>query len=211
MNEQELAKRARHASVLDDEGRRVGKVYASALYQAAEKSNQVEQVLQELNTLVQGVFRKHPGLALFLASAAVGRDRKTHALRQAFEHRASPVFLNFLLVLNDHDRLNSLPAVADAFQKLHDRRGGLYHAEVRSAIPLNEEERRRLLADIHAVTGQQPVLKETIDPQLLGGLIVRGGDWVYDASLRTRLGTIRNQLIERSSHGIQGGRDRFGS
>jgi F-type H+-transporting ATPase subunit delta len=48
-----------------------------------------------------------------------------------------------------------------------------------------------------------------VDPSLLGGLVVRTGDYVYDASVRTRLETIRKQLIERSSHEIQTGRDRF--
>jgi F-type H+-transporting ATPase subunit delta len=211
MNETELARLARHATVMDDEGRRVGRVYSAALYHAAEKANQVDQVLQELDSLVNDIFRQSPGFEILLASAAVGRRRKAELLRRAFEHRISPVFLNFLLVLNDHDRLGALRAVGDSFHKLHERKRQNYHAEVRSAVPLADHERNRLLADIHAVTGQKPFLKEIVDPDLLGGLIVRGGDWVYDASLRTRLGMIRNHLIERSSHGIQGGRDRFGS
>ena len=56
----------------------------------------------------------------------------------------------------------------------------------------------------------EPLLEEKVEPELLGGLVVRIGDWVYDASVRTRLDEIRNQLIERSSHGIASGRDRFG-
>ena len=55
------------------------------------------------------------------------------------------------------------------------------------------------------------MLATKIDPDLLGGLVVRVGDWLYDASVRTQLETIRNQIIARSSHEIQSGRNRFSS
>jgi len=64
--------------------------------------------------------------------------------------------------------------------------------------------------DIKGIGHVEPVLQETVDPDLLGGMVVRILDWVYDASVRARLQMLRNQLIERSSHGIQSGRDRFG-
>ena len=59
--------------------------------------------------------------------------------------------------------------------------------------------------------GKEPVLHTRVDPDLLGGLVVRVGDWLYDASVRTRLADIRDQVIQRSSHEIQSGRDRFRS
>jgi F-type H+-transporting ATPase subunit delta len=58
-------------------------------------------------------------------------------------------------------------------------------------------------------TRREPDLIETVDPDLLGGLVVQVGDLLYDASVRTQLDHIRNQLTERSSHEIQAGRDRF--
>ena len=58
---------------------------------------------------------------------------------------------------------------------------------------------------------REPVLELTVDPTLLGGLVVRVGDNLFDGSVRTRIDTLRKQLIERSSHEIQSGRDRFSS
>ncbi len=199
----------RHATVLDDESRHVGRVYAEALYRAAEKTNQAGDVLGELESLVNGVFKQDPGLALFLASAAVGQDRKTAVIDKAFKGRATEVFTNFLLVLNHHGRLDSLRAIAQTYRTLHDRKTGHVVVHVRSAVPLNDAERERIRGDVRAVGRQEPVLQETVDPSLLGGLIIRVQDWVYDASVRTRLQNIRNHLIERSSYGIQSGRDRF--
>ena len=57
----------------------------------------------------------------------------------------------------------------------------------------------------------EPILDLTLDPELLGGLIVRVGDWQYDGSVSGRLKTLRDHLIARSSHEIQSGRDRFSS
>jgi F-type H+-transporting ATPase subunit delta len=83
--------------------------------------------------------------------------------------------------------------------------------EVRSAVPLPDDQRERLLNQLRATLQREPILQTRVDENLLGGLVVRVGDWVYDASVKTRLETIRHQLTERSSHEIQSRRDRFSS
>jgi F-type H+-transporting ATPase subunit delta len=206
-----ITEQARHKTVLDDEARHVARVYAEALYKAAERQGKTEEVLGELEALHGEVFRRHPGLELFLASAAVGRERKGEALRKAFEGRASETLTRFLQVLNNHDRLDLVRAIAGAYRTLFDVRSNRIHVKVRSAVPLNDEQRGRIAGDVRAVTGREPILEEAVDPELLGGLLIRVGDWVYDASVRTRLDAIRTRLIERSSYDIQSGRDRFGT
>ena len=199
----------RHRTVMDDEARRVSRIYAEALYKAADSKGISEQVLGEIEELVNGVFDKDPGLELYFASAAVAREHKTEAIHKAFQGKASDVFVHFLDVLNHHDRLDMLRGIAEAYRNLYDRFARRIVVQVQSAVPLTDDERTRLCNDIRAVSDVEPILQETVDPELLGGLIVRIRDWVYDTSLRTRLQTIRTQLIERSSHGIQSGRDRF--
>jgi F-type H+-transporting ATPase subunit delta len=210
MSDTDLAELARHRTVFDDETRHVARIYAEALYRAADKQGKVDELLGDLEALVGEVFRRDEGLELFFASASIGRDRKKHVLQSAFETRADPLFVHFLYVLNDHDRLGLVRVVAEAFRALYDRHAGRIRVQVRSAVPLTEAERERLLRDVRAEAGREPILTEAVDPELLGGLVVRVGDWVFDASVRTQLEDIRNQLIERSSHAIQHGRDRFG-
>lgn len=209
MSEQQIE--VRQQTVMDDESRHVARVYAEALYQAAEKEGTVQPVLEELDSLTQGVFGKDPGLEVALSSAAMGRDRKKEVLRRAFEGKTTKTFYQFLDVLNNHDRLGLLRGIAAAYHSLHDRKTRRLVIHVQSAVPLIDEERKRLADDVRAVVGFEPVFQETVDPDILGGLIIRVHDWVYDASVRNRLQSVRNQLIERSSHGIQSGRDRFGS
>jgi F-type H+-transporting ATPase subunit delta len=191
----------RHETVFDDALRHVASVYAEALLNAAEKHRQDGEVLQELDALVGDLFRREPQLEAFLSSRAIGRDRKAELLKQAFEGRASEVFGNFLHVLNEHDRLDALRAIAVAYRELYDKRAGRMRVLVRSAAPLQDDQRERLTHELRETFRREPVLEARVDPELLGGLVVKVGDWVYDASVRTRLDNLRKQLIERSSHG----------
>jgi F-type H+-transporting ATPase subunit delta len=188
---------------------RVAQVYAEALLNVAEKRGAVDDIFAELDTLVRDVFRTEPQFAEFLASGAVGRDKKAAVLRSVFEPRAGELFLNFLLVLNNHDRLGLLRPIRDAYRDLRDQRAHRMRVQVRSAAPLADDQRDRLRRELQETFHLEPILETYVDPDLLGGMQVRVGDWVYDASVRTRLETIRNQIMARSSYEIQSGRDRF--
>jgi F-type H+-transporting ATPase subunit delta len=199
----------RHATVLDATERQVARVYAEALLGAAEKRGQAAEIREDLDLLIREVLDRDPMLEVFLSSAAVGRERKKEALQKAFAGRASEVLTNFLYVLNDHDRLNLLRGVAAAYRDLYDRKAGRMRVRVASAVPLDDGQRERLRQELQAAFGKEPILDARTDPDLLGGLVVQVDDWVYDASVRTQLENIRKQLIERSSHEIQSGRNRF--
>jgi F-type H+-transporting ATPase subunit delta len=206
-----LQEAARQRTVLDVGAQRVGKVYAESLLRAAEKHNQAPEVLEELESLVHDLFRRDPLIEAFLASTAIGHDRKEAALRLAFTGRASDVFLDFLLVLNKHDRLDLLRAIAAAYRDLFDQRAGRIRVHVQSAVALPDDQQDRLRQEIRSVFQKEPVLEARVNPDLIGGIVVRVGDWTYDTSVRTQLQRIRDQLIERSSYEIQSRRDRFSS
>ena len=132
-------------------------------------------------------------------------------LRSAFRGRSGDLFTNFLLVLNDHDRIELLRSVLAAYRAEYERRTNRMRVFVRTAVPLPEDQRERLLGELRQTFQREPVLETTIDPDLLGGIVVRVGDYQFDGSVRTRIENLRKQLIERSSHEIQSGRDRFSS
>ena len=199
----------KHETVFDDATQHVAGVYAEAFLNAGRKSGQVEELIADLDALVNQVFAADPGLELFFTSRAVSRDRKAAALRGAFQSRASDLFLNFLLVLNAHDRLDAIRSIAATVRDRHEEQTGKVRVEVRSAVPLTDEQQEKLRQQLRASLGREPVLETRVDPALLGGLTVQIGDTLYDGSIRTRLEQIRNQLIERSSYAIQSQRNRF--
>jgi len=198
-----LEEAAHHATVFDDATQHVARVYAEAFLNAAQKSGQAEEALQDLDSLVDQVFPQDRYLEAFLTSKAVSRERKERALCAAFEGRASALFLNFLLVLNDHDRLDALRSITASVRSLHEERTGKIRVQVLSALPLADDQRERLRQELRETFGRDPVLETRVDADLLGGMTVQVGDVMYDASVRTRLENIRNQLLERSSHAIQ--------
>jgi F-type H+-transporting ATPase subunit delta len=196
---------------VDVSAQRIARVYAEALLNAAERQHEGDAVFEQLDSLVKDLFRADPQFEAFLASSAVGRHHKAEVIQSVFGPRASELFLNFLLVLNEHERLDLLRPILQIYQALRDQRARRMRVQVRSAVPLPEDQRQRLLQELKDTFHLEPILATEVEPDLLGGMVVRVGDWVYDASVRTQLQTIRNQLIERSSYEIQSGRNRFSS
>ncbi len=197
--------------IADVGAQRVARVYAEALLRAADKRGEVEITLEQLDSLVRDVFQANSLVERFLASPAVPARVKEAEIQKLFAGRGTDLFTNFLLILNEHGRLELLRSVLAAYRDLYDQRARRVRVLVRSAAPLPDDQQERLRHNLRETLHLEPILETRIDPDLLGGLVVKVGDWQYDGSVRTRLQTIRNHLIERSSHEIQSGRDRFSS
>ena len=196
---------------MDVGSQRIGKVYAEALLDAAEKTNQASEILGEFDALVVDLFRRDPQVEQFFAASAIGRDRKQEILEKTFVGRASDLFVKFLFVLNRHDRLDLIRAVHAAYRELFDERAGRIRVQVKSAVPLAADQAEVLRQEIRAKFAKEPVLDARVDPDLIAGMVVQVGDWRLDSSVQSRLRNIHDQLVERSSHEIQSRRDRFSS
>jgi F-type H+-transporting ATPase subunit delta len=194
---------------VDVSEQRLARVYAEALLNLCERDNCVAEVLDELRRLLTDVVGSDPALGAFFTSGAVGRHKRNDVLKRAFAEKSHPLVLQFLLVLNEHDRLSLLRDVVHEAVALNERRHRRMPVLVRAAVPLPDDQQQRLVADLRSTFRLEPVLNVTIDPNILGGLIVRVGDFLFDGSVRNRLSVLRKQLVENSSHEIQTGRDRF--
>lgn len=190
---------------------RIARVYAQALMNAADEKHAIDEVKGDLNAFVGEILDKHADFEQFLASGIIGRDTKQHVIDRVFKDKTSALFFNFLKVLAEHDRLPLIRAVANAFRKLDDERNRRIPVLVKSAVPLSEEQTNRLRDDLKINFELDPILHTAVDPSLLGGVVVRVGDWVFDRSVRSQLLDIRKQLLARSGSEIQNFRDRFAS
>src|SRR4051812_46640377 len=103
---------------------RIARVYAAALLNAAQKHGQADEVWDELDSLVTDLFQADPQFETFLSSHAIGREHKAQVIQSTFGGRANELFLDFLLVLNQHERLDLLRSVRALYFYLHDRRAG---------------------------------------------------------------------------------------
>lgn len=196
-------------SVLDDPGSQaVAKVYADAFLDAARSAG-VEGELEEFGSFMQDVLSSNAEFDRLLRSPMVNRDDKLRLIDRVVAPRGTPLFTNFLRVLARHQRLDLLPVILKRAQVEHEKRSGRRRVQVTSARPLSDDARRAIQDRLASVFPFQPILEVQTDPVLLGGLVIRVGDTVYDGSLRTRLRQLRARLRERYRNEIQRGRDRF--
>jgi F-type H+-transporting ATPase subunit delta len=190
---------------------RIARLYAEALYAAAEKAGAVDDVQQELSALVSEVLDRDARFEVLLSGAALGRDARSAALEKAFKDRISQTLYAFLQVLNGHERLELVRPIARALHDLADEKANRVRVFVTSAIPLDEDQLASIRSLLQEKSTKQPVMVASVDPSLLGGMKVRVGDLQYDGSVKTRIDNLRNQILEASSHEIQSRRDRLSS
>lgn len=184
-------------------------VYAKALLGATEAAGATDAALAELDSLVSDVLDKLPRLDAIFSSALVSGDQKIALIDKSIGPQASPLLRNFLKVLATHGRLDILRAIRREARRMFDKMRGRLRVHVSTATELDKDLTRRLTDMLRGMLGAEPVLEITTRPELIGGLVLRVGDTVYDGSVSTRLERIREHMIERSVHEIQSGRDRF--
>lgn len=195
-------------SVLDDPSSLgVARVYAEALLGAA--GDQASEVVEELNLLTQTLLNGSTGLEKVFTNQALGRDEKLAFVEKTFTGRVSDILVRFLQVLAQHDRLDLVRAVSHVATLELQKKLGQKQVQVTSAAPLSPQEYEAVVNRLKETLGLEPQVEVKVDPELVGGLVVRVGDMVYDGSLRTRLEQLRAQLRERCLNEIQRGRDRF--
>lgn len=196
-------------TVLDTGAERLGATYAAALLGAANKESAVDQVLAELGQFVDVACVQHPQLGVALASLRIAVAEKIRVLDRLFGGQLHPVMLRFLKVLATRGRLGYIRAIYDAAVSQHDALLGRVVAEVRSAVTLSDDLRSSIQQRLESLFACQVRLQEVVDAGLLGGIVVRVGDTVFDASAATRLEAVARQAQKGFSKRLLENFDRF--
>lgn len=165
--------------------------YADAAFEIAQRDGTVETWRRELDEAAAAATRGD--LESVLANPAIPADQRVAAAERVFASLSGPV-RNLVLLLVRRGRIEQLPRVAAEFRRLDDRRQGITHATATSAAPLDDTEIRAITARLEQMTGDRIVLETAVDPDILGGVVVRVGDRLIDGSVRGRLERLRNQL-----------------
>lgn len=176
----------------------VARRYALALTQEADQAGQADAVDADV-TFIAETFEGSRDLRTALQSPVVSAERKKAVLTSLFRGRLTPLAERFVGLMATKDRASLLPAVATAYGELRDAQTGTVEALVRTARPLASEDAERLRAQIEARMGGRVRLRVEIDPDLIGGLVVRVGDLVFDRSVRHQLDVLRDGFAERAA------------
>lgn len=187
----------------------IANVYAEALLGVAENAGQTAAVLDQLDSLVADVLDGYPQLERILASEMVSPEEKSRILDRVLGAQALPLLLRFIKVVARRGRLGLVRAIHRQAHVLYRQKLGQVAVEVTTAAPFDDAAAERLRAALRRLVEGEPVLQQSVDPAILGGVVVRVGDTIYDASVARQLETMRQQMIDRSAHEIQSRRDRF--
>ena len=198
----EPAEAARVRSVMEDpSARAIAAVYADAFLQAAGDGG-ADDALAELTALHDDVLKKHPDFLGLLASPLVNTDHKVGLIDRVIAPGCGKVLANFLRVLARHGRLDLIPSILAEAHVRNEARHGKKRVTVTTAVPLSGDELNDLERRLGEAVSFTPVLVPEVDPDILGGMVIRVDDTVFDSSLKARLRQLRGRLDRQATHAL---------
>ena len=157
--------------------------YADAFLQVAESRQEVDQVVDQAKAIL-ALWHNTPELREAMSSPVLEVDAKKAALEKLFTEQVTPSFLNLLKLLADRQRIGILDAVLERMLELYREQRNIALATVTSASALSEEQQAELSKKVQAVAGTDKLeINLNVDPDLIGGFVVKVGSKVIDASL----------------------------
>ena len=172
----------------------VGARYAQALYDLAEQDGAVATVESDLTGL-ESLRIEAPDFKRMLDSPLLGHEDKAKGLLAIADAAGvSALTRKFLGLLSANGRAGALVAVASAFRRISAQKRGATAAEVTTAVPLTDAQRSGIAAALRQAIGRDPEIATRVDPAILGGLKVKVGSRLFDASLKTRLDQMKFAL-----------------
>jgi len=172
----------------------IAQVYARALFEVAQERGVLDVVREQLGQFVEALDANRE-LAVFLFSPYFSTEEKKEGLRRAVLD-AEPSFMNFLEALLERHRMPAIFRIRARYEELWDEENRLLPVSVTSAIELDEGTVASIGERIGESTGRQVELSSAVDPDILGGIVLRVGNLILDASIRNRLEQLRKQVAQ---------------
>lgn len=171
----------------------IARRYARALYEEARRQSKTDAVDEDIE-LIRESLGSTRELRSFFQSPVISRDKKEAIVKELFHGRISELTLRFMQLLMAKQREGIFSQIVDAYRSMRDEQLGVIRAEARVAVPLDEAGVRQLVSALERLTGKSVRLQVEQQEDLLGGVVLRVGDTVYDGSVRNQLTNLREQM-----------------
>jgi F-type H+-transporting ATPase subunit delta len=170
----------------------IARVYADALFEAAKESGKLDEIHEQLGEVVDAIAENHD-LQVFLFSPYFSTAEKRDGLAKAISG-AEPELINFLELLAEKHRMPAIFRIRDRFSELWAEENKRLDVTVTSAVELDKSVIEHVGSEIEKQTDRKVELHSQVDPDILGGLVLRVGNMVLDASLRSKLEKLRKEV-----------------
>jgi F-type H+-transporting ATPase subunit delta len=174
---------------------RVASRYAKSLIDLAQEKGVLEQVHADMQLFAKTA-KDSRDFSLFLSNPIINHGKKLAVLKNLFTGKVHDMTLRFYLLITEKNREAILVLVAQEFIRQYNEMKGIEKAQVTTAVPLNPELRAQLNQKVAQITGKTIQLEEKVDPDVIGGFLLRVGDKQVDDTIRTSLRTLRNKFKE---------------
>jgi F-type H+-transporting ATPase subunit delta len=172
----------------------IAEVYARSLFEVAKEHGDLDEVREELGQFADALSQERQ-LAVFFFSPYFSSAEKKDGLTKLIDG-ADDIFMNFLEALIERHRMPAIFRIRNRFDEMWDDENHLLPVQVTSAIELDEKTIRSIGDRIGEQTGLKVELSSEIDPDILGGIVLRVGNFILDASIRNRLNQLRKQVAQ---------------
>ncbi len=172
----------------------IAEVYARALFEVAKEHGVVDQTHDQLGQFAQAL-NDNRDLSVFFFSPYFSTEEKKDGLKRTITG-AEPVFMNFLEALVERHRMPAIFQIRARYEELWDEEHKLLPVQVTSAVQLDAATVRSIGDRIGEQTGREVELSSEVDPDILGGIVLRVGNFILDASIRNRLEQLRKQVAQ---------------
>jgi F-type H+-transporting ATPase subunit delta len=190
-------------TVFDDESMYIGQVYAKAILAAADGEGKVDLVVDQLGAIVHDVLGKHPQLMAVFADPKKPVEDKLALIDRLFGREVDPLLLKGLKVIARRRRLGMLPSILRTVVKMRDEAQGRLSVQVTSAIPLEGSAVEGLRQRLQQLLEAEVSLTTRVDASILGGLVVRVGDTVFDGSVDGQLEQMRKATRTKAEQAMR--------
>jgi F-type H+-transporting ATPase subunit delta len=169
--------------------------YAEALLELANEAKIAASIGEELGGLRQ-IIETDKLFAQLLGDPAISTEERGQLLHRVFDGRASTLMSHFLGLVNEKGRLVLLPQIAGAYDALLDEQQGVVEVEATVAQGLGDDQLEAIRRKVGDVLKREAVIHQSVDPAILGGLVLRVQDQLIDGSIRAQLAAMRRQLMD---------------
>lgn len=173
----------------------IARVYASSLVEFGQEKRILPDLEEEMKFLADLVSEDRD-LRLFLVTPGIPKENKRAFVEKVFSGKLSTYMINFLKVLIDNDRQTLIPDIYQAMIDAIDVLSNRQRVQITSAFPMDEATKQMLTARLKEVVKKDVIIQEKVNPEILGGIIIKIGDTVIDGSISKDLKNIRHSLLQ---------------